>query len=125
MPVNCSAEGCLEAAVASLDECQVCRTHFVTGAYERYLGRGPDPAGLDGWVRLMQQGLSDEKLEAYFIGSPEYINNHGGTGRAWVMGMYQDLLKRAPADSEVASWQSALATGTPAKYWSSCLSRSG
>lgn len=33
MPVNCSAEGCLEAAVASLDECQVCRTHFVTGAY--------------------------------------------------------------------------------------------
>ena len=33
MALKCAAEGCLEAAVASLDERQVCRTHFVSGAY--------------------------------------------------------------------------------------------
>jgi len=30
---KCTSEGCAEAAVASLDERQVCRTHFVAGAY--------------------------------------------------------------------------------------------
>lgn len=33
MSLKCAAEGCVEAAVASLDERQVCRTHFVAGAY--------------------------------------------------------------------------------------------
>jgi hypothetical protein len=31
--LKCSAEGCVEAAVASLDDRQVCRMHFVAGAY--------------------------------------------------------------------------------------------
>jgi hypothetical protein len=31
--LKCAVEGCVEAAVASLDERQVCRTHFVAGAY--------------------------------------------------------------------------------------------
>jgi hypothetical protein len=33
MCVNCAAEACAEAAVASLDERQVCRTHFLAAAY--------------------------------------------------------------------------------------------
>src|SRR5262249_55521416 len=47
--------------------------NFVTAAYQRYLGRTPRAAEVAGWVGLMQQGLSDERLEAGFIGSPEYI----------------------------------------------------
>jgi PilZ domain len=33
MSLKCAAEACVEASVASLDERQVCRAHFLTGAY--------------------------------------------------------------------------------------------
>jgi hypothetical protein len=89
-------------------------TQFVVGAYQRYLKRGPDPAGLDFWVRNMLAGTySDEQVEAFFIGSDEYIASHGGTGQAWVTGMYQDLLGRTPSAAEVQGWVNALNSGTP------------
>jgi hypothetical protein len=42
---------------------------FVTSAYEHYLGRKPDQGGLNSWTDQLQKGLSDERLEAAFIGS--------------------------------------------------------
>jgi hypothetical protein len=33
MSLKCASEACVEASVASLDELQVCRAHFLTGAY--------------------------------------------------------------------------------------------
>jgi hypothetical protein len=57
---------------------------------------------------------SDEQVEAFFLGSAEYIASHGGTGQAWVTGMYQDLLGRTPTAAEVQAWVNALNTGTPA-----------
>jgi hypothetical protein len=87
-------------------------TNFVTQAYARYLGRTPDAAGLSGWVGAMLAGsVSDEQLEAQFIGSPEYINDHGGRGAGWIRGMYQDLLGRQPSDAEVESWVAFLNQG--------------
>jgi hypothetical protein len=86
-------------------------TDFVTHAYQAYLGRSPEAAGLAGWVAAMQNGLSDEWLEAGFIGSTEYINNHGGPGAGWVTGMYQDLLGRTPSQAEVDGWVYALNHG--------------
>jgi len=86
-------------------------SNFVTAAYQQYLGRQPDANGLAYWVNQMQQGLSDERLEAGFIGSPEYIADHGGAGANWVQGLYQDLLGRAPAADEVAYWVNNLNNG--------------
>jgi hypothetical protein len=86
---------------------------FVTKAYQHYLGRAPESAGLTAWVSAMQNGVTQERLEAAFIGSVEYIHNHGGTGQAWVVGMYQDLLGRSPAAVEVQGWLQVLAAGTP------------
>jgi hypothetical protein len=88
--------------------------NFVTAAYQRYLGRSPAPSEVAGWVGVMQSGLSDEHLEAGFIGSPEYINNHGGPGAGWVTGMYVDLLGRQPTPTEVANWVRVLQNGMPA-----------
>src|SRR5207245_1131524 len=84
---------------------------FVTNAYQIYLGRAPDPASLNSWVAAMQHGLTDEQLEAGFIGSAEYIANHGGKGAGWVRGMYQDILGRTPSQSEVDGWVQALNSG--------------
>jgi hypothetical protein len=85
---------------------------FITHAYLTYLGRSPAASEVAGWAGLMQNGLSDEQLEAGFIGSAEYIANHGGQGAGWVIGMYHDLLGRAPAQSEVDGWVNALNNGT-------------
>jgi hypothetical protein len=84
---------------------------FITAAYQSYLGRLPDAPGLAAWLRAMQHGLSDEQLEAGFIGSAEYIANHGGPGADWVSGLYQDLLGRTPAQAEVDGWLYALSHG--------------
>jgi hypothetical protein len=90
-------------------------TQFVINAYQQYLKRLPDAAGLDFWVSNMQAGVyTDEQLESFFIGSAEYIANHGGTGQAWVTAMYQDLLGRSPGADEVQGWVNALNNGTPA-----------
>ena len=88
---------------------------FVTNAYRLYLKRLPDSQGLSYWVdQLQNQGLTDEKLETNFISSTEYIQNHGGTGQAWVIGMYQDLLGRNPDPSGLAFWTGRLASGSSA-----------
>jgi hypothetical protein len=85
--------------------------NFITSAYQNYLGRQPEPGGLNNWVGAMQAGLTDEQLEACFISSPEYIQNHGGTGAAWVEGLYHDILGRAPDPVGLRSWLGALAAG--------------
>jgi virginiamycin B lyase len=85
---------------------------FITHAYLTYLGRSPAASEVAGWAGLMQNGLSDEQLEAGFIGSAEYIADHGGQGAGWVTGMYHDLLGRSPAQAEVDGWMTALNNGT-------------
>jgi hypothetical protein len=77
---------------------------FVLSAYQQYLGRAPSLNEVNGWITDMQRGLSDETLEASFIGSTEYIANHGGAGAAWVTGMYENLLGRVPSQAEVNQW---------------------
>jgi hypothetical protein len=84
---------------------------FVSNAYQQYLGRSPDQNGLSGWTWAMEHGLTDEQLEAGFIGSAEYIADHGGSNANWVTGMYQDLLGRTPSQSEVDGWVNALNQG--------------
>jgi hypothetical protein len=87
---------------------------FVRRAYELYLHRDTDTAGLNFWVGLMRNGYRDESLEAAILGSPEYITVHGGTGSKWVTGMYEDLLGRAPDSAGLSFWVNALAHGSHA-----------
>ena len=74
--------------------------------------RNPEPAGLAYWIdQYDHHGLTDEHLEAGFIGSAEYIARHGGAGAGWVQGLYHDILGRTPAQSEVDYWVSQLQGG--------------
>ncbi|HQU42393.1 MAG TPA: TIGR03118 family protein, partial [Pirellulales bacterium] len=85
---------------------------IIAPAYERYLNRAADPGGLAYWTDQMQNhGLTDERLEAGFIGSAEFYARAGGTDQAWIDAMYQDLLGR-PADASGQSfWLAELAAG--------------
>src|SRR5689334_11971551 len=55
-------------------------SNLIGATYQTYLNRAPATSEVSGWLAGMQNGLSDEQLEAGFIGSPEYIANHGGQG---------------------------------------------
>jgi VCBS repeat-containing protein len=103
--------GNLTAAAGQITHALDHYRQFVTNGYQQYLGRPPDAAGLAGWVSKMQAGLTDEQLEAQFIGSAEYIAAHGGAGAGWVQGLYHDILGRTPAQSEVDFWVSQLQSG--------------
>ncbi len=94
----------LVAIASAFAHSQEAETNFVQQAYTVYLHRPPEINGLTYWTNLMAHGLTDEQLEAEFIGSAEYIKDHGGTGAGWVTGMYEDLLGRAPDANGLAFW---------------------
>jgi hypothetical protein len=85
----------------------------ISSDYSHYLGRAPDAAGVAFWNGLMQQGMTDEQLEAQLIGTPEYFNHAGGSNQAWVNRMYFDLLGRSPDLQGEAAWVNALGAGMP------------
>jgi hypothetical protein len=84
---------------------------LITAAYQRYLGRDPDAPGLQSWISAMQSGLSDERLEANLIGSPEFYADSGGTDKGWVDAAYFDVLGRVPDSPGENNWIGVLAAG--------------
>jgi hypothetical protein len=80
-------------------------------AYQEFRGRAADPSGLDFWINQMFGGLTDEQLEAVFIGSSEYYQHSGGTDKGWVDAMYQNLLGRKPDSQGEEFWVGRLSQG--------------
>ena len=84
---------------------------IITPAYEQFLGRSPDAAGLNFWVNQMLLGLTDQQVQANFIASNEFFAHSGGTNVLWVDAMYNDLLGRPPDAQGEAFWVTQLALG--------------
>jgi hypothetical protein len=85
--------------------------YFIAQAYQRFLNRLPDASGIAYWVMQMQQGLTDEHLEAGFAASPEFFQVNGGTYAGLVTGMYNDLLLRKPDQAGLNFWVGQLQKG--------------
>jgi hypothetical protein len=83
----------------------------VGGVYQKYLGRASDSAGLSYWVGQLQQGMTDEQLEAAFAGASEFYQHAGGTDAGWVSAMYLDILGRAADAGGLAYWTGQLSQG--------------
>jgi autotransporter-associated beta strand protein len=93
---------------------------FVSGLYHQFLGRAPDVPGLNGFVNQLLFGrVRDEQVTAQFLSAPEYVNHHGGfvnnlPGQGWVVGLYNDVLGRAPSIMEIQAVLNALLAGQSA-----------
>jgi photosystem II stability/assembly factor-like uncharacterized protein len=74
------------------------RQKVITSAYTTYLGRSPAPAELSFWLGQLQNGLTDEALNANLVASDEFFNKHGGNSASWLNAAYMALLGR-PIDS--------------------------
>ncbi|MCZ2823745.1 MULTISPECIES: S8 family serine peptidase [unclassified Modestobacter] len=87
------------------------RSRLIAASYQRYLGRGPDSEGLANWLTAMGGGLHIEQMQAGFIASQESYLQAGSDDRTWIANLYQSVLGRAAATSEVDSWQGRLHGG--------------
>ncbi|WP_158370922.1 DUF4214 domain-containing protein [Cellulosimicrobium cellulans] len=87
------------------------RSRLIAATYQTYLGRGPDPAGAAGWLDGMRAGSTIQQLEVGFVASDEYYAKAGGTDTAWVGRLYQHVLGRSAAPSEIRGWTTGLARG--------------
>jgi hypothetical protein len=80
-------------------------------AYLSLLGRPADAPSLALAIQKMQNGLSDQALQASFVASDEFYAKAGGTNKAWIDAVYLKLLGR-PADSSGETfWLGKLASG--------------
>jgi hypothetical protein len=87
-------------------------TSHVTLLYDVFLGRAPDAPGLAAWVGKLQDDF-DTALPG-FVNSPEFqsllpnLQDRSAVG-AVVTRLYQEVLGRTPAISEVAAWTEYIA----------------
>jgi hypothetical protein len=94
--------------------------NFVINAYQTYLGRTPVLSEINGWVGLMQNGLSDEHLDNWVAAlnsgwSPQTVA-YGFAASVEresqrVTADYQNFLGRSPVQSEVNGWVLAFLNG--------------
>jgi hypothetical protein len=87
------------------------RSGLITDSYWTYLGRAPEAAGLQDWLRAMSSGLTIQGMEAGFLASPEYYLRASSSDSVWVQALYSDVLNRAAAQSEVDGWVQVLRAG--------------
>jgi sugar lactone lactonase YvrE len=84
---------------------------IIQPAYLQFLGRAADQNGLAYWTNRMIDGLTDEQLEADFIGSAEFFQKAGATDKGWVDALYQSLLSRPADPTGDAFWVGQLEDG--------------
>lgn len=75
---------------------------YVTALYRDFMGRTPDPSGLDYWVGLVAGGWSHATVSGLVAGSPEAL-------RFFVAKQYQEILGRTPDPSGLAYWVGRIA----------------
>ena len=76
----------------------------VDGFYQTYLHRAAEPAGREVWVNSLLEGLSETEVESRFLTSPEYSTLYP-TYETFLVGIYADVLGRAPDPEGLAFWQ--------------------
>ncbi|HET6882157.1 MAG TPA: DUF4214 domain-containing protein, partial [Pirellulales bacterium] len=102
-----------QAVISSLMNSQEYKEHFVTTAYEVFLGRAPDTGGLQFWTGQMgspgtpggHNGSADEEFVlSGIVGSGEFYAKAGGTAHRFAAALFQDLLGRQGESAGVEAW---------------------
>ena len=81
--------------------------------YHRFLNRAATPTELNLWQSFFNLGGTAERVEAFVIGSDEYLARHPNEfdSHAFLTSAYQDIFHRSIDDTGVQAWTQALANG--------------
>ncbi|MEX0711954.1 MAG: ELWxxDGT repeat protein, partial [Pirellulales bacterium] len=85
--------------------------NVVQELFESLLDRPADPGGLDFWTGQLLGGTPADTVRALIAASEEYFARHASAREDFVVGLYEDLLERAPGEEEVAFWRTTLEQG--------------
>jgi hypothetical protein len=86
------------------------RGEEVDAYYQAFLHRAADDFGRAFWIGQLQGGMDESTLALNFLGSSEYTQAHASND-AFVTGLYQDVLDRAPEAGGTTFWTGQLAAG--------------
>lgn len=86
-------------------------TAFMINLYVRILGRGPDQAGLQGFVAQLQQTRTVLSTVQGFLASPEFLARNTSNSE-FVTLLYRVFLNRVPDAAGLAFWVAQLTQGT-------------
>lgn len=84
---------------------------FVTQAYSTVLERIPAQSEIDHWVGQLLGGMTERDVLKAFFASGEYQALHPGDGD-FISSLYTKALSREVTPSELASWESAIQSGS-------------
>jgi hypothetical protein len=94
-----------------IEESLEARALEVQALYHRFLHRDADPSGLNTFVAFLGAGITVEEVSTILMGSPEYLQAHGGTNQGFIAALYADTLNRSPDPGGLASYLQALSQG--------------
>ena len=86
---------------------------LVNEYYLSYLGRPAALSEREAWANAMLANtLTPEQVQASTLASQEFFNDAGDDNAVFVFRLFQDVLGRYPAPSELQYWVSVLAGGS-------------
>lgn len=71
--------------------------------FQRFLHKIGTEEELQQWSEKLLRRSQEETLTS-FLSAPEYVLRDGGSNEEFVTALYEDLLSRKPADTEIQSW---------------------
>ena len=80
----------------------------VQADYQQYLGRSASATEVSYWVNVFLNGGSNEQVNAGFLSSQEYFQQHGGNVVDWLFAGYRAVLNRQPDAAGYQYWLSQL-----------------
>jgi hypothetical protein len=87
-------------------------TDLLLNDYRRLLGRTPSQNEISSWLTdIARAGLTDEQVMAEFLASDEFYQDVGGSNKAWVDAVYQQVLGRQADPGGQSFWLQTLVSG--------------
>jgi hypothetical protein len=86
---------------------------IIRADYANFLGRAASSAEVNAWLNVFQRGATRANVEADIIASNEFFADAGNNTRTFITHIYQDVLLRTPASSEVDAWVNVFNQNSP------------
>jgi hypothetical protein len=86
---------------------------IIRADYANFLGRAASNAEVNAWVNVFQQGATRANVEADIIASNEFFADANNDPRTFITHIYQEVLQRTPASSEVDAWMNVYNQNSP------------
>lgn len=106
--VSANGQGVLADAMATSSKY---RTARIVSAFQTALGAPPTSTQLSGHLTAIADGTRTvDEVMPVLLRSAKYYDRAGGTDRAYITALYQEILHRTPSESQLDSWTAQLAS---------------